>query len=318
MDRSKTKSNNVVFGQTLRKKPSRYQQQMGLGGGGTYRGRTNHGNSSSVEVSQQQIDQHAALVAERRRQKQQISEQVEKTFGVEIFASDNEKESSRRGWLYNVAPTTVAVSTESSSGSGAERSGLDLYFLDDTGNRTFKSTILYHPYFYAIPELPIPDQADIHLELLISTLLRLYEGRLLHVAIVHRIDLDQPNHLSPKNRHGRPVLKLMFDNVSQLMDVREQLRRVIDNNQKRRTGTHASVDAAHHRVEDILKDPLPLLVDLREYDIPYVVRVCTDLNIRAGTWYTVKTVPDDPERGGFFSSIRITKAKPTLFSLLLI
>jgi DNA polymerase epsilon subunit 1 len=35
-------------------------------------------------------------------------------------------------------------------------------------------------------------------------------------------------------------------------------------------------------------DPLGQLQDLREYDVPYVVRVCTDLNIRAGTWYTVE------------------------------
>lgn len=32
---------------------------------------------------------------------------------------------------------------------------------------------------------------------------------------------------------------------------------------------------------------LEVITDLREYDVPYHIRVCIDLNIRAGLWYRI-------------------------------
>jgi DNA polymerase elongation subunit (family B) len=34
------------------------------------------------------------------------------------------------------------------------------------------------------------------------------------------------------------------------------------------------------------------LVDIREYDVPYVVGCCIDLDIRAGQYYDVTILPD--------------------------
>ena len=35
------------------------------------------------------------------------------------------------------------------------------------------------------------------------------------------------------------------------------------------------------------EDPCSLITDIREYDVPYLARVCIDLNIRVGCWYDV-------------------------------
>ena len=219
----------------------------------------------------------------------------------------------------------VAVTNETSGTGGAERSGLDLYFLSDSGSNSFKSTILFRPYFYVLPDLSSQtnsrdaSQIDVLMELVTSTLLRLYEGNLYNVEVVYKLDLDEPNHLSPKNRQGRPMLKLVFDSVSQLMDVRSQLRQVIQKNRQRSSSSSTfqiiGNNESHH-ADHLLKDPLSILTDMREYDIPYVVRVCTDLEVRAGTWYTVQSVADDPDHGGvcLTDPDRESKADPTFLA----
>lgn len=180
---------------------------------------------------------------------------------------------------------------------GGERAGLDLFFLEESGKK-FKSTILYRPYFYVLPELfksssgasDGEDDANVALELLVSTLSRVVET-VCHIEVVYRIDLDQPNHLSPKCQKGRPVIKLVFDNVRQLMAAREHVMEIV---QKRET--RARVFSMDHDLHG--SDPLERLEDVREYDVPYVVRVCIDENIRVGTWYTVELVEESQDDRG--------------------
>lgn len=212
------------------------------------------------------------------------------------------------------------VSNEGSAGSGAERSGLDLFFMTESGRGNFKSTVLYRPYFYVLPDLSAhASQSEVVLELLTSSLLRLFEGSIYHVEIVYKIDLDETNHLSPSKRKGRPMLKLVFDSVSQLMDVRGQLKGTIEKNKNHATLSKAtfSFNSASATHEDLLKDPLSLLVDMREYDVPYTIRVCTDLAIRCGTWFTVELVPDDRETSGGIRLVdpdRESKADPVFLA----
>lgn len=161
-------------------------------------------------------------------------------------------------------------------------------------------------------------QIDLLMELLISSLMSLFEGSLYNVEVVHKIDLDQPNHLSPNSRKGRPMLKLVFNTVSQLIEVRSQLRDFVQKNQVReRTRESMFVKGGLSIADkDVLSNPLSVLSDLREYDVPYVVRVCTDLSIRAGTWYSVQLVADDLEGGGVVLSDadRESKADPVFFA----
>lgn len=156
--------------------------------------------------------------------------------------------------------------------------------------------LLFRPYFFVLPETDqVPDsQLPILLELLTTQLLRLYEGSgLYQVITVHKQDLDQPNHLSPSKAQGRAMLKLVFDTTSQLSDVRNSIRDLVAKNVARgpvhtiETMTSLFSSAAHATTNTSFDEPLRYLTDMREYDVPYTVRVCTDLDIRAGTWYTV-------------------------------
>ena len=196
---------------------------------------------------------------------------------------------------------------DTGGGQSPEIAGLDLYFQSSSGAR-FKSTVLYSPYFYVLPSLANDnnnnddDDYSLVFESISSTLLRLYEGLgLLRVEQTFRVDLDQPNHLSPKNRRGRWMLKLVFGNVQQLVQVRQRLYDIVQKNQQDRVAWMEGP-----KDDSVLSS----LVDLREYDVPYVVRVCTDLGIRVGAWYTVR--PRGGGGGVVLSDQDVeTKANPT-------
>ena len=146
--------------------------------------------------------------------------------------------------------------------AGPEKAALDLYLLDECGG-TFKATVLYDPYFYVLPktaeQLGIvtssrrgrskssSDDTDsysadsVYHELLTTTLLRKYEAHgLARVEVVRREDLDEINHLG-HGRDGRPMLKLIFDNVQQLQDVRMQIMDIVRSNKRREEEDDAAV-----------------------------------------------------------------------------
>jgi hypothetical protein len=97
-----------VFGQAMGKPKSkasantRYQRQFGGGGGG-------HSKIASSSAD----DDTNALLAAKRRIRQQKAEQIDEKFGYETFAfqnsngSESRERRDRRGWLFNMLPTTV-------------------------------------------------------------------------------------------------------------------------------------------------------------------------------------------------------------------
>ena len=184
--------------------------------------------------------------------------------------------------------------------------------------------MLYRPYFYVVPDFchlqnqrststmdsDDSTQLSIIFELIISQLHRLYNnnssdsGTAIHsIEIVYKQDLDELNYLSPIHTSGKPMLQLNFDTTAQLVQVRDSLRNIIAKNLQRRHPSHtidlwssstqnagnSTVTATSVASKSLYDDePLRYLTDLREYDVPYIVRVCTDMDIRAGTWYTVQ------------------------------
>ena len=184
--------------------------------------------------------------------------------------------------------------------------------------------MLYRPYFYVVPDFchlqnqrststmdsDNSTQLSIIFELIISQLHRLYNnnssdsGTAIHsIEIVYKQDLDELNYLSPIHTSGKPMLQLNFDTTAQLVQVRDSLRNIIAKNLQRRHPSHtidlwssstqnagnSTVTATSVASKSLYDDePLRYLTDLREYDVPYIVRVCTDMDIRAGTWYTVQ------------------------------
>jgi DNA polymerase epsilon subunit 1 len=239
--------------------------------------------------------------------------------------------------------------TVSDDTSMPERSGLDLYFspADGAGNggsgssgssskKPFVATVLFRPYFYVLldPSIVVmsssvyhssmdntndgssnnePAEVPVVLELIRTHLRNTYECAGLYACnVVYRQDLDQANHLSPSNRHGRVMLQLVFDTTAQLIEVRTALHAVVAANAQKRQhgGIGGSIGGGTAQWESMLasgnssstsssttttldSNPMVYLTDLREYDVPYAVRVCTDLDIRAGCWYTVHWQDDD-------------------------
>ena len=54
-------------------------------------------------------------------------------------------------------------------------------------------------------------------------------------------------------------------------------------------GQHAHGGRRGAAFASAAEDPLSQVTDIREYDVPYLARVCIDLNIRIGCWYDVSS-----------------------------
>lgn len=76
------------------------------------------------------------------------------------------------------------------------------------------------------------------------------------------------------------------------------------------TNEYENDKALHSRL--LSEDPCSHIYDIREYDVPYLARVCIDLNIRVGCWYEVSS------DGGFIQVKRqehiLTQSNPKVFA----
>ncbi|KAJ9620841.1 DNA polymerase epsilon catalytic subunit [Taxawa tesnikishii (nom. ined.)] len=179
-----------------------------------------------------------------------LAHKVDESMGFERYDAGKKKE----GWLINMHSTTI----EDSKIPGG-RAGVDFYFLEEDGNY-FKATA---------------------------------------VKKVEKEDLQMPNHLLG---YRRTFLKLSFANVNDLLAVRRSISPIAEKNKSKVSAmdTYAEVASANAGIDmfdddlDYDKRPNSILdasdyiVDIREYDVPYHVRVAIDLDIRIGKWYTVE------------------------------
>jgi len=136
-----------------------------------------------------------------------------------------------------------------------------------------------------------------------------YEGLICRIVRDKKEDLKLPNHLMG---HRRLYLQLCFHNITDLLTVRRDIVPLaLANGAKRdavdayaeviRATTDASMDidfddeiegfgsssrtAKGAGSRDV--DPRDCIVDVREYDVPYYLRVAIDNDIRVGLWYAV-------------------------------
>ncbi|KAF0723385.1 hypothetical protein Ae201684_017725 [Aphanomyces euteiches] len=168
------------------------------------------------------------------------------------FAPLEEEDGPQIGWLLNVCNTSRNV-------ENMERSGVELYFLAQDGS-SFKTTLIYSPYFYVTAP---PKRLQEALGFCHKTL----EGTLLSASVVSKEDLDLPNHLSGLQAQ---YIQLVFRTVSDLVEAKQVLYPMIIKNKQ---NPYESND-------------IPL-TDIREYDVPYLMRVAIDREIRVGSWYSV-------------------------------
>ena len=119
---------------------------------------------------------------------------------------------------------------------------------------------------------------------------RRFENTIESIVRMEKEDLELPNHLSGKK--GR-FLKLVFRNTVDLSTVRRVLQPAVQKNIElaKERGLHAedyfSAQSSHSSRKNPDSYGLNNIIDIREHDLPFHLRVNIDLGIRCGLWYTV-------------------------------
>lgn len=183
--------------------------------------------------------------------------------------------SGKVGWLCNIHPTMVSqdIQNDSDSSTSVGISGVDFYFLSEEGE-SFKSTITYDPYFF------ISCYDDTHINAIEEFLKIFLKGSLKSVQIISKDDLSLNNHLVGIKK---TLLKLSFSNSNNLFEAKKLLAPIIQRNKD----TQIQRDIYQKEEGQSISDIKTLLEDIKEYDVPYHVRVSIDKNIRVGKWYKI-------------------------------
>ncbi|CAF9930622.1 MAG: DNA polymerase epsilon catalytic subunit [Gomphillus americanus] len=192
----------------------------------------------------------------------------------------------RIGWLCNMHSTAI----EDPKVSGG-RAAVDYYFLEDDGG-SFKASLEYDPYFL----IAVRRGKEAEVE---EWIRRRYEGIVKNVIRIEKEDLSMPNHLVG---YRRTLLELRFANVNDLLAARREILPIAEKNRANVNAmdTYAEVASANAGIDFYdddqnnetrqyrVVDTSNYIVDIREYDVPYHVRVAIDKDIRIGKWYTVE------------------------------
>ncbi|CEP06775.1 hypothetical protein [Parasitella parasitica] len=234
-------------------------------------------NASSNEQSN--VDQRFEDVA--------VLDAIDANFEFERYQEGPE----RLGWLLNMHETLVKDSDWPTG-----RSGVDYYFINNTGD-TFKTTLLFSPYFFIGCKPGTESEVEDYLH-------RKFEDVIEKMKRVRKEDLKQPNHLIGNTR---TYIQLSFRNQSDLYSVRKVLLPIAKKNQEKQStlDSYAEVINATNNIgyenpshsaamstRKTSEESLENVMDIREYDVPYYVRVAMDLDIRVGLWYIAKALMD--------------------------
>lgn len=242
---------------------------------------------------------------ENRYNRAKENDAMDRRYGFEPFIGPGD----RFGWLINMHPSDILDDSKNLV------SAVDFYFLQSDGSK-FKVSRAYLPYFF------VSVGGDRGAEAEVATFLnRKYAGRIAKIEDVEKEDLDMPNHLiGIKARY----LKLSFHSVDELVRVRKEISARVKANREIKSlkstytdmlGEHfkdnveASTSRDRSKSTNLSKatDALDYLIDIREYDVPYLTRVSIDLGIFAAHWYTIKCRPGHPPE---FSRTEETVAWP--------
>lgn len=178
------------------------------------------------------------------------------------------------GWLINMKPTEIQDEEKKLI------SAVDYYFIQDDGGR-FKATLPFKPYFYIATKKECERELATYLN-------KKFTGMIASIEMLDKEDLDLHNHLTGLKK---TYIKLSFHNVKELIKVKGQLLPIVRKNKEREkaNATVALVTGeSSSGASNIKIDQMDNILDMREYDVPYYVRVSIDTKISVGHWYTVK------------------------------
>lgn len=237
--------------------------------------RSNGNGNFKAQDPQQQLQSRLDAVKE--------IDELDAVFGFERY----ENGPKRSGWLINMHPTTI-LTDEYISGY----SGVDYYFLDEEGG-SFKATVQHDPYFLLVVQLGKEPEVE-------EALKKNLESNLKTITRISKEDLSIPNHLVGILGN---FLKLSFHNINDLIDARRLLMPLISRNKlnKDKNDIYAVQNYNFNKENEdddylstfnnnasSLVDAMEYIEDIREYDVPYHVRVSIDKDLRVGKWYTVE------------------------------
>ncbi|KAI9666717.1 MAG: DNA polymerase epsilon catalytic subunit [Bathelium mastoideum] len=245
-------------------------------------GKSSYGDRKPTTVNQASLRSSEATSQNEKAEATRLAHRIDESMGFARFEAGKK----RTGWLCNMHSTSV----EDSKVLGG-RAGVDFYFIEEDGG-TFKATVEYDPYFLiAVKKSKEPEVEE--------WCRRQFEGLIKAVKKVEKEDLQMPNHLLG---YRRSFLKLSFVNVGDLLSVRKVLMPIAEKNKKNLSAmdTYAEVaranagfdmfddDYDYEKRSAGIVDASDYIVDMREFDVPYHVRVAIDKDIRIGKWYTVE------------------------------
>ncbi|KAH6814720.1 DNA polymerase epsilon catalytic subunit [Perilla frutescens var. frutescens] len=212
-------------------------------------------------------DWRDSRISKKQKQILNAEEQLESKLGFDLFTEGDK----RLGWLL-----TLASSSWEDRETSKVYSCVDLYFVCQDGSM-FKAKYKFRPYFYAATK----DKMEMDVE---AYLRRRYEGQIADIEIVEKEDLDLKNHLAGLHKC---YLKVSFDTVHQLMQVKNDLIHVVERNQAKLDAEDAYESILTGKSKQRPQDFIDCINDLREFDVPYHVRFAIDNDIRSGQWYDV-------------------------------
>ncbi|KAF8880545.1 hypothetical protein BD779DRAFT_1548821 [Infundibulicybe gibba] len=302
-----------AFGLSSSRGQGRGSFRSGYRGGGSWRGRgrgRGQGDPKANGPAPQREDDGTQLA--ERFERVSLNDEVDEKLG---FA--RVQEGKKEGWLINMHPTLVK-DPEWPSGKAA----VDFFFIQDDGSM-FKCTFQYEPYFY----IACKSGTETTIE---EWLNKKYEGLICQIVREQKEDLKLPNHLMG---HRRLYLRLCFRNVSDLLTIRRDLAPLALANGAKRDAVDAYAEVLTATMQTSMdigiegswedesqsrgpgshdKDPREAIIDIREYDVPYYLRVAIDNELRVGLWYTVTFNTGQPT----FTPIpeRVKRADPVVMA----
>lgn len=253
----------------------------------------NH-NSTARMVRRDQGTSLYAVAAQQLLQAEKADE-IDSMMGFDRYIPvETQAGNDRVGWLTNMHPVVIALdkieggnrSNGNGDGGGQDDNynngsngnvnaiaGVDFYFLDEEGG-SFKSTINYDPYFFVlVTDDSMCNEVEEYLKKLLETCLK-------SISVISKEDLAMDNHLLGLRK---TVIKLEFINNNHLFEARKLLRPILQDNEN----TQQQRNIYDHTSNNNILDAKRYIEDIREYDVPYHVRVSIDKNVRVGKWYKI-------------------------------
>ena len=275
------------------RKPNKYGNNPGARRASSY----SHNPRNPRTIDSSSLRASEVTSQNEKLQATRLADSIDESMGFLRFEAGKK----RVGWLCNMHSTSLGQANVDTfggggAGGGSGRAGVDFYFLGDGENgENFKATVQYDPYFL----IAVKRGREAEVE---EWCKRMFEGLVKAISRVEKEDLQMPNHLLG---YRRTFLQLEFENVQDLLAVRKTLLPIAEKNKSnvKAMDTYAEVVNATGGFDIFDEEKLQgdissryngvleasdFIVDIREYDVPYHVRLAIDKDIRIGKWYTVE------------------------------